>query len=90
MEDNMNLIINPYITFNKIDNEIIIISENGSRIFQLNPLASEIWGLLENGNDTTEIINVLTTRYDADIEIIKNDVQELIRKLINDNLIIQQ
>ena len=85
----MKIVINPYITFNKIDKEIIILSENGSRIFQLDPLSSENWSLLENGKEVSEIISELSANYNEDPKVIHNDIEKLINKFIKDNLLIE-
>ena len=87
---NIKIRINPYITFNRIDNEIIILSENGSKIFQLNELASEIWNLLESKQDISCIIDILLKKYDADKDIICKDVKELIDNFIKDDLLIKE
>ena len=80
--------INPYITFNTIETNVIVLNEHGSRIFQLDDISSEIWYLIANGMDIDEIVEKMKMKYQGDDKIMRRDIEDLINKLIEENLLI--
>lgn len=51
-------------------------------IYTLNPVGAFIWGELENASTITELHQVLVEEYDADPEIILQDLDEFINEML--------
>lgn len=53
----------------------------------LNDTGKFIWQCIENGDSKEEIVDKMCAEYDAEREIIDNDVEKFIKKLEKDNII---
>jgi len=70
-----------------IDGEVVIIHLKSGTYYSLQNVGANIWNLLENGANVTEIITQITHQYDGNHSEIENAVNQLISKLQEENLI---
>lgn len=81
----------------KKNKDIVIHNENGGYVllnmtngnfYGLYDLSLSIWEMLEETDDSDEIINKLINKYsDVEKEIISEDVNSFIKELINEEII---
>jgi hypothetical protein len=57
------------------------------KIFITDEIGGEILKLIEQGNDLSEILNVLSNRYDGDRKMIEKDTIEFVGQLQSSNII---
>ena len=59
----------------EIDNELVMMSPSQENYFGLNPIARQIWTLLDEPMLYQTLITTLTTIYDAEHNQIKTDIE---------------
>jgi hypothetical protein len=72
----------------KIDDDTTMIynPDNGD-MYELNSVSSEIVGLLQEHKTGDDIINILSSEYDVDVDTIVTDTEPLIDRLIEMELL---
>ncbi len=55
--------------------------------FELNEVAKKIWELLDHPTTIEEIVNKIAEEFDGNSDIVREDVEEFIENLINNELI---
>lgn len=70
-----------------IDNETIILSNEGTWLHQLNDVGTEIWNMCDGALSLTEIADKICDMFDAEKDVIKNDMQEFFLELSQKGLI---
>lgn len=79
----------------EIEGELIIvplvsgISETDDELFTLNETGRAIWALLDGKNNLTQIVQILTERYEGGAETIEQDVHGLVLELLTRRMIKQ-
>lgn len=68
--------INRDFMITKMDGKIYL--TNGKRLFTTNLVGAQILRAISNKKTETEIVEILSKKYNADITVIKNDVQNII------------
>lgn len=79
--------INPNFILKQIEEEYVLIplgqdAMNIKGILKTNVIGFEIYSYLKNGKNVEDIPALIAKEYDADINEIKKDVDEFVRKLI--------
>lgn len=79
--------INPNFVLKQIEEEYVLIplgqdAMNIKGILKTNVIGFEIYSYLKNGKNVEDIPALIAKEYDADINEIKKDVDEFVRKLI--------
>ena len=59
----------------------IVLDVRQGQMFNLNLVGSRILELLESGSSEGEIANVVSREFNADIEMVRNDVKEFLETL---------
>lgn len=72
----------PGITCRKIDEEVIIVNNECTKMLTLNSTAASIWELCDGTMSVEDIANKMEDQYNADGEVIRNDVVEVVAGLI--------
>jgi hypothetical protein len=78
----------PQVINETIDGEAIMINLVTGNYYSLDTTGAEIWELLEQSVAVDDIITVLGLRYDAPKEIIHKAVDDLLTKLLREQLIV--
>ena len=69
------------------DGEAAIINLKTGSYYSLDPVGAVIWGLIDQGYSTGEIVENLVQRYDGSLVAIVNDVGSLVAALLAEDLI---
>jgi hypothetical protein len=59
----------------------IVLDVQQGQMFNLNLVGSRILELLECGSSESQIVNVISREFNADVEVVKNDVREFLETL---------
>lgn len=65
----------------EVDDEAILLLEGTRDLHSLNPTGTLIWRLFDGASTLEEIVADLTDAFQADAEVVRNDVLELTREL---------
>lgn len=71
----------------KLHDEIIMIDVTLGKYFAMNPIASDIWELIESPKSIEQITSVLMEKYEVDQQTCEQDVIQFIEELRTLNLI---
>ena len=71
----------------KIDEETVMMDEEESSYFGLNPVAGKIWELLEKPTSFSGLVDQLTASYQVDRQRCENDIRPFLEKLVSHHLI---
>lgn len=71
----------------EIGGELVLMSVSQWHYFGLNSVASEIWERLASPVRVDDLCEALVVEYDADIQVIRQDVMALLSKLASRELI---
>ena len=69
------------IIWNVVDDEALLLDIKTGEYFSLDPIATEIWKKLSDGQSRQEIAAALIATYGVEPDIIKADIDELITEL---------
>jgi len=70
-----------------VDGELVILDMKTEKYFGLDSVGSDIWKLIDEENSFQEILDAMLEMYDADPDQVNRDIEDLIEKLLTDNLI---
>lgn len=73
--------LNPEILWRVVGDEALLLDTISGNYFSLNPVATEIWVGLNEGDDIDGIAGMLSERYSIDAGRARDDVAELVRDL---------
>lgn len=71
----------------EIGGELVLMSVSQWHYFGLNPVASDIWERLSSPMRVEALCASLAADYDADIQVIRQDVLALLNKLLSRELV---
>jgi hypothetical protein len=75
------------IVFNKLDDEIVMMSIKNGEYYGLDNIGSRIWEIIENPVSVRQIIDILKDEYEVAGDQCKIDVNEFLDLLLKKNLI---
>ncbi len=81
MKDVENERANPNLVWNTFDEEAMILDVSSGDYFSLNPVATDVWNGLHQGQSQEEIVQTIAQKYETDSELVEADVAELIAEL---------
>jgi hypothetical protein len=64
-----------------VDDEAVLLDTSSGHYFSLNPIATEIWKHLNDGDSVSQIVEKIAGRYAVGEEIVRGDVNELVSEL---------
>ena len=70
-----------------LDGEAAILNLKDGIYFGLDPVGAKIWNLIQKPMNLEEIIEIILDEYDVDKNRCKNDIFELIRRLLENGLV---
>ena len=77
----------PGLSATGVDGQFVILSLQAGSYFDLNKVASEIWGLLSRPRRVEDIVQELSQHHDADIEIVTRDIMNFLQSLVTEHLV---
>lgn len=78
----------PDVVSETIDGETVIINLYKGLYYNLNPIGSSIWTLIEAGQACDSILAILQTQYSAWDTAVKSSVEQLFERLIAEELVV--
>ena len=88
MEKNKKYHLPEYITYSKVDGEIVIFHGENNHYYSLNNVGSSVFRKVEQGKSKSEIFEELINEYRVeDEDALKEDVEEILLDLISEGII---
>ncbi|RIA34841.1 coenzyme PQQ synthesis protein D (PqqD) [Ectopseudomonas oleovorans] len=78
---------NPSVLSAEVSGELVLMSVSCWHYFGLNSVASDIWKRLSSPVRVDELCQALASEYEAETDVIRQDVLELLNKLASRELI---
>lgn len=72
----------------EVDDELAVYDPDLNKVHILNRTASAVWGLIEEGTPTEEIVSLMAKAYGLDLASAKKDVMEVIRRFSDAGLVL--
>jgi len=60
-----------------------------NQCFELNEVALTVWNNLNGENTVEDLVGKISGEYDADKEIIKQDILDFVNEMVNKNVILE-
>ncbi len=79
---------NSDIAHETIDGEVVIVNLKNGYYYSTDGAGATVWNLLKDGANIEEIADVLAERYDQGRDKLKRTVDEMVRELLEEGLII--
>jgi hypothetical protein len=73
--------LNPDILWRVVGDEALLLDTISGNYFSLDPIATEIWVRLNNGEEADEIASAVSERYSIDAGRARDDISDLMRDL---------
>lgn len=70
-----------------VNSELMMLNVEEGAYYSLDPIAAEIWGLIESPSAVQDIVAALQTRYAVSLEECQADVLSFLEKLYKDRMI---
>lgn len=77
------------VAWRDIAGEVLIVQPGRAMMYPLNPVASQIWGLLDGARDARAIARALHERFDVDEERALRDVLAFVADLEREGLVVR-
>jgi Coenzyme PQQ synthesis protein D (PqqD) len=74
------------VLFQKVADEMVILSLNNGIYFGLDPVGTRMWELLAAGKTLAELAEAMTEEYDIGRELVASDAQRLVAELADHGL----
>ena len=65
----------------------VLLNMDSGKYYALDAVGGRVWDLCDGARTVSEIARILSTEYEAPLEVIATDVQELLTHLLNENLV---
>ena len=75
------------VMFTQVDNETVIMNTNTGRYIGLNPVATDVWNLLEKKINFNQLIKALMEEYEVDEKTCRKDSSDFVQRLLNSKLL---
>jgi hypothetical protein len=80
----------PSVLAKRVDDEIVLVHLETNRIYELNPTGAFLWDSLGAGSTPAELEELLALEFDVDPDELAREVDELLRHLASERLILTQ
>ena len=71
---------NAAITFTDLDDIVVMMDVDKGRYYELDPVATRIWKLLDTAKPVAEICDVLVEEYDVTPDVCRRDVLDMLHE----------
>lgn len=79
--------ISPKVHHSQVKNEVVILDPRSSAYFNLNPVGSTVWKLIEESKTVEQIKSAILDKYEVSEEECDLDLQELLQELVDAKLV---
>lgn len=80
--------LSPDVVFRDLEGEAVILDLASGTYFGLNEVGTRVWRLVDEGRDVSQIVEIVTSEYQADRATIARDVERLLDDLRSRRLIV--
>jgi Coenzyme PQQ synthesis protein D (PqqD) len=80
--------LSPDVVFRDLEGEAVILDLSSGTYFGLNEVGTRVWRLVDEGRDSSQIVEIVAAEYAADRETIARDVERLLDDLRSRRLIV--
>ncbi|HEY6539358.1 MAG TPA: PqqD family protein [Ktedonobacteraceae bacterium] len=80
------LVRNPSVLWRELDGEAILLDPQAGCSYNLNPVGTSIWKLLDGQHSAEDIVAAICEAYEVEPEQAGQDVQRLLDDLLNNKL----
>ncbi len=81
------LVRNPSVLWRELDGEAILLDPQAGCSYNLNPVGTLIWKLLDGQHENTAIVAAICEAYEVEPEQAERDMQQLLGDLLTNKLI---
>ncbi len=74
--------------FQKMKDETLVVDPKSREVHLLNPTASRIWELLEQGATVPQLVATLSDEYDVDVAVLKKQVAAFAQEMVAKKLLV--
>ena len=78
----------PHVAFREVEEETVLLNTDSSEYYSLNPVASDIWSRIGEGEGVGRISSGLSADYGQPAKKIAKDTREFISSLLREGLIL--
>ena len=71
---------NPAMIFTDLDDTVVMMDADKGMYYELDPIATRVWTLLETARSVAAVCDVLAGEYDVSSEVCRRDVLALLRQ----------
>jgi len=75
------------VTFQKLDDETVVVHLGTSKIHHTNPTGSRVWEMVQEGRSVGEMVQTLQSEFKASPADIERDVAEFLEALERENVV---
>ena len=87
MNPSFRYVVHDDVTFQKLDDETVVVHLGTGKIHHTNPTGSRVWELLQEGRSLGEIIQTLESEFEAGPADLERDVTEFLEVLERENVV---
>lgn len=73
-----------------VQGEAVLLNSKTGDYFGLNQVGTDFYNLIDGKKSLDEILNLLNDDYNVEFEVLKKDIEELLAKLIEKNIVINK
>ena len=73
--------------FTELDDQVVMLDTERGKYYELDPVGSRIWVLLEGEPSMAELLDSLTAEFEVDAETCRNDLADFLEKLVELGLV---
>jgi hypothetical protein len=83
----MRILIETSVAMSHLDNEGVLLNLKTGKYFSLNETGVKMWDLLKLHQDTDLVLNAILNEYNAEPDILKQDLNNLVQQLLAEGLV---
>ena len=83
-----NITISSEVLAQEVDGETVLLDLQSESYFGLDEVGTRIWQLLQEQGELQKVLDTMLEEYDVDAKQLENDLNELLEKLLDEELII--
>lgn len=84
----MKITVEKEFLMTQLDEDTVLLNIKNGRYFSLNETGKRVWELLNEHTDTEKVLTVMLAEYDVDINVLRQDINNLISGLADAELVI--
>ncbi|NQX44398.1 PqqD family protein [Paenibacillus tritici] len=83
-----NILYPQHISWNSLKDSIFVFDEITNKMYLLKGVSREFWMLILHNNDFDDIIKTLAENKNIEYSVMRNDILQITKRLVKNNLLI--